>query len=226
MSASEARLPATSTRSELRPARTKPVRCHAVPARPASCCGRSYHCAETCVESAPGSSVMPSYRLQSSCCAVRRVANTQVSVEPNISSSGARRRVFDEPRQRRIERRGGADDEIDAPGKSSPDSASARRCNGVLTSTRGRGGCASAAGHIRGKQRPLGVHAHAGEQRQQHRELDAIHVMRRHRADDRQRRVRRQSQRGTDGGGIQPGAVGQRAPAFGVRPATCRCCRT
>ena len=81
----------------------------------------------------------------------RRLANTQVSVEPNTSSSGA-------PKRRSAAcasstGRGAVADSIAATGGNAmTDSTSARRCTGVVTSTRGAGTSASAAATSAGKK--------------------------------------------------------------------------
>jgi hypothetical protein len=72
-------------------------------------------------------------------------------------------------------------------------------------------------GHVGREQRPRGMDAHVLEQRQQHGELDAVHVVRRHRAHDRHRHVFADGQRAADGGGIERGIARQRAPALGMR---------
>ena len=106
--------------------------------------------AETRVPDAAGSRVMPGYGCHASSRALRRVAMTQVSVDPNISSSVVPKRSST---SRASSGGSGAVAETTTAtaGSDTPDSRRERRWTGVLTSTRGAGtalsACATSAGN-------------------------------------------------------------------------------
>ena len=190
------RRPSTSTRSASTTGFGRCGACTAVP----SGCG---------LTRTPGSGVHASSR------AVRRRAITQVSVEPNTSRTSQPKRASAAARE--LGGNGAVAETMPASGGNVDRRIRPARAGAPAWSPAARGASASrsACGDVLREERARAVHRDVAEQRQQHRHLHAVHVLRRHRGDRMHDRVvgPQAGQRGQ----VLRGAGAEAAPGLGVR---------